>query len=312
MVQMKKEKKLNPNCPVFGCRAKLPHRQERHVDALMRLVELPQLMCGYVMDGLAHLGNSACNDLANHNALGFLTRQRQIQELYLRTLYLLLLADTAEQIHMVSGAMPNGLSGYYRKVNEVIYHNQTDWEGTTPGLNGDTFTIMETLHDGAHVSFKSLVMARGYYDQELAMDPERFADYIKKLISKLAYMHGMFKDGRPREHVLDGMQAMHQPSEYWEKQQRAARENASEQQLITEPSQHPSSVPLSSPTKIEVRINMDIEIKDFDPKNPDAGLLTSQVVVPHTGIAVTRDDLLRNPDEASEKTMDDLHKKLLP
>ena len=55
---------------------------------------------------------------------------------------------------------------------------------------------------------------------------------------------------------------------------------------------------------------MNIDVKDFDPKNPDASLLTSQVVVPHTGIVVNRDNLLRNPAEASEKTMDDLHKKL--
>ena len=226
--QKKKERKVNPHCPVFGCSAKKPHRQERHVDTLMRLVELPQLMCGYVMDGLAQLGNSASNDLANRNALGFLTRQRQIQELYIRTLYLLLLADPAEQMHMVSGAVPNGLGRYYRKVNEGIYHNQTDWEGTITDLNGDTFTIMEHLHDRAHVSFKSLVAARGYYDQELAMTPEHFADYIRKMIATVNYMHGMFEAGKPREHVLDGMQAMYQPPSYWEEQQRIAKANASE------------------------------------------------------------------------------------
>jgi hypothetical protein len=230
MTQQKRGQRINPHCPVNGCRTKKPHRQDRHVEALMRLVELPHLMCGYVMDGLAQLGNSAGNDLANLNALGFLTRQRQIQELYLRTLYLVLLADPAEQIHMVSGDLPNGLGRYYRKVNEIIYHNQTDWEEVTPGMNGDTFTIMETLHDGAHVSFRSLVMARGYYDQELAMTPERFADYIKKMIAKLTYMHGMFKAEKPREHVLDGMQAMYQPPSYWEEQQRLAKARASEPQ----------------------------------------------------------------------------------
>lgn len=224
----KKQPKVNPHCSVMGCRVKTPHRQDRHVDALMRTVEHPHMMCGYVMEGLAQLGNSACNDLANHNALGFLTRQRQIQELYIRTLYLLLLAEPTEQEHMIAGDLPNGLAGYYRRVNEVIYHGQTDWEAATPGLNGDSFTIMDTLHDGAHVSFKSLFMARGYYKQETATTPEQFAEYIKKLIGKLDYMHGMFKADRPREHVLDGMQAMYQPASYWEEQRRIAIAKATE------------------------------------------------------------------------------------
>jgi hypothetical protein len=75
-----------------------------------RITELPHLMCAYVSEGLGRLGNSACNDLANRNALGFLTRQRQIQELYIKTLCLLLIADPPEQEHMVSGEMPNGMS----------------------------------------------------------------------------------------------------------------------------------------------------------------------------------------------------------
>jgi hypothetical protein len=112
------------------------------------------------LEGLAQLGNSASNDLANRNALGFLTRQRQIQELYQKTLYLLLIAGPLEQAHIVSGEPPNSLTPIYRRVNDLIFHNQIDWEADTPGLNGDKFTIMETLHDGAHVSFRSLLMAK--------------------------------------------------------------------------------------------------------------------------------------------------------
>ncbi len=175
-----KQPKTNPHCPVPGCKVKHPHRKAKDVDALMRLTELPHVMCQYVIEGLAHLGNSACNDLANRNAFGFLTRQRQIQELYIKTLYLLLMAEEAEQAHMVSGEMPNSMVAYYRRVNDLIFHKQNDWEAITPGLNDDTFTIMETLHDGAHVSFRSLLMARGFYDHPgLTMTAERFAEYIK-------------------------------------------------------------------------------------------------------------------------------------
>ena len=54
----------------------------------------------------------------------------------------------------------------------------------------------------------------------------------------------------------------------------------------------------------------DIKIKPFDPKNPNAGTITSQRVVPHTGIIVNGDDGMRNPAGASEETMDDVHEKL--
>jgi hypothetical protein len=190
----------------------------------MRLVERPHLMCDFMGEGLSALGNSACNDLANRNALGFITRQRQIQELYVKSLYLLLLADPNEQAHIVSGDMPNGLAGYYRKVNEMVFSKQDDWEAVRPGLNEDRFTIMDTLNDGAHVSFKSLMMARSYFNRpESVMTPERFAAYIRDRLIKITYMKGMFASGKPREHVLDGVRAMHQPASYWEEQQRAAR-----------------------------------------------------------------------------------------
>ena len=124
--------KINPNCSVRGCKATASHLQDKHVKVLMdSTTARPHVMAAYIADGLAQLGNSACNDLANHNALGFITRQRQIQELHVRGLYLLLIAEAAEQAHMLSGDMPNGLASYYRKVNELIFHKQIDWEAPT-------------------------------------------------------------------------------------------------------------------------------------------------------------------------------------
>lgn len=67
----------------------------------------------------------------------------------------------------------------------ALFHKQSDWEAKTPGLNDDNLTIIQTLNDGAHVSFKSLFMARSFYDHPpLTMTPERFADYIERLIGK--------------------------------------------------------------------------------------------------------------------------------
>jgi hypothetical protein len=56
---------------------------------------------------------------------------------------------------------------------------------------------------------------------------------------------------------------------------------------------------------------LDIEIKEPDPDKPDAGIITSQQVVPGLGIERRQDDLMRkaadpsDPVPASEATMDD-------
>ena len=86
---------------------------------------------------------------------------------------------------------------------------------------------METLHEGAHVSFKALIMARGYFNHKsLVMTPERFADYIKSIATKFTYMRGMFEAHKPREHVLDGIQALYRPASYWQEQQRIIRDSS--------------------------------------------------------------------------------------
>ena len=216
---------LSANCSILRCTTKHPHLENKDVKALMvELTDRPYVMAGYIAEGLAQLGSSACNDLANRNALGFITRQRQIQELHIRGFHLLLIAEPSEQAHMLSGDMPNGLAYYYRTVNKHIFNNQNDWEATTPGLNGGSFTIMETLHEGAHVSFKSLLMARGYFDHPtLAMTPERFAEFVNSLVKKFTYMSGMLKAGKSREHVLGGVQNLYRPASYWNEQQRIAK-----------------------------------------------------------------------------------------
>jgi hypothetical protein len=55
------------------------------------------------------------------------------------------------------------------------------------------------------------------------MTPERFASYIKGLLAKLGYMHGMFQAGKAAEDVLGGVQALYRPASFWEDQQRKAR-----------------------------------------------------------------------------------------
>jgi hypothetical protein len=233
---MARKKKVNPNCSVAGCQTKEPHVQDKHVKDLLELVtNKPHVMAGYIAEGLSQLGNSACNDLANNNALGFIARQRQIQELHIRGLYLLLIAEPPEQAHMLSSDLPNGLSAYYKTVNDLIFHNQTDWEAQKAGLNGDTFTIMKNLHEGAHVSFKALLMAKGFYKHAM-ITPETFAAYIKGLLTKYKFIHGAFKSGKTQTEVLDGVQNLFLPASHWATKQKEAKEALENGSIVDEAS----------------------------------------------------------------------------
>ena len=217
--------KINPNCAISGCRASQPHLAGKHVAILMDwITNKPHEMVGLIAGGLTDLVNSACNDLRNNNALGFIARLRQIQELYLRGLYLLLLAEPSEQAHMLSGDTPNGIKGYYTKVNDLIFHNQIAWDTELPGLSGDTFTIFETLHEGAHVSFKSLLMARGFLQSaDAEKTVQQTANQLNNRLKVLQYIQGMLKSGKSREQVLVGVRALYQPASSIEQQQNEAK-----------------------------------------------------------------------------------------
>ena len=122
------KRKPNPCCPVHGCNAKQPHTKDKQVSALMFLVEHPEQMASVVHDAIGELGNAACNELNSKHYLAFISRLRQVEELYMRTLCLLVLASPEEQPHIVSGAMPNGLSRYYEAVSPAIFTGQPNWK----------------------------------------------------------------------------------------------------------------------------------------------------------------------------------------
>jgi hypothetical protein len=57
-------------------------------------------------------------------------------------------------------------------------------------------------------------------------------------------------------------------------------------------------------------MSADFEINQPNPNKPDEGILRSQEVKAKMGIVEKRDDLLKNPPETSDSSMDDLHRSL--
>ena len=58
-------------------------------------------------------------DLAAGRNFALILRLRQIEELYVRALYAMFIADDSELAHVLSEEFPNSFTHLYRKVNEV-------------------------------------------------------------------------------------------------------------------------------------------------------------------------------------------------
>ena len=190
----------------------------------------PDKLAGWVLAAMAELRASIMNDLAEKRMFAWHTRMRQPEELYVRALYLLFIAGEQEQHHILSGAMPNGLSGLYAEVNKVVFEGRGLLQTEQAGLTYGTFTPMETLNDGAHVSFRSFVTVIGLVKNPefLGTDfPDKYFRHLNTYCNYLNCMHEMFKAGKARDVVLVGVKNLHKPAAYWAEQQKLAKANHS-------------------------------------------------------------------------------------
>jgi hypothetical protein len=122
----------------------------------------PDKMTFWVLAAMSELGQSIARDFAEKKYFAWHARLRQPEEMYVRTLYSLFIASEKELHHIFSGDMPNGFSNYYKQVNELVFEGRGLLLTSQPGLTYGTFKPMETLHDGAHVSFRAFMTCIGF------------------------------------------------------------------------------------------------------------------------------------------------------
>src|ERR1039457_2768242 len=144
-------KKSKPNlfCPVPGCSTKAPHKDDFIVQGLLKASRGD--LASWALAGMVELGNSILRDMGENQIFAWLTRLRQPEELYARTLYLLLLANDDEAAHMLSDARPNGFTALYTRVNEKIFGKRGVLNVKQAWLYSGEFTAMDTINHGAHV-----------------------------------------------------------------------------------------------------------------------------------------------------------------
>jgi hypothetical protein len=220
----RKPRKENSHCHVAGCGTMQPHLSDLSVASMMKAYEDPKQLAGWAEAGMKELALSFLQDMEAGRVFAWVTRLRQIEELYIRAIYTLLIAEKSEVPHLLSNMRPNGFSALYKKVNDLVFEGRGKLTDVAPGRSYGEFTPMETINQGAHVSFASMLTAIGI--NSLPNEETNFDNYHKHLetyLVRLNYMRKMFEQGRSRDQVLEGLRMMHKPDSYWIEQQRLAK-----------------------------------------------------------------------------------------
>lgn len=211
---MKKKPKINPHCPVPGCKAKAPHLSDPVVAALTQnfsdLAKVAQWTCA----SIAELGKSMADDVAAGRYFALATRTRQVEELYIRALYAMFIADSGEVAHIMSDAPPNSFSKMYRTVNQSIFGGKGLLEVSQPGLTSGSFTAMGTINSGAHASFSTMLMVMGLVKNpqySAAYTDGRYFDHISVYCCYLEHARKQFDSGKDKAAVLAELAELHLP-----------------------------------------------------------------------------------------------------
>jgi hypothetical protein len=142
------------------------------------------------------------------------------EEIYVRTLYTLFIATKEELPHIVSGDTPNGMMGYYKPVNKLVFEGRGLLDATQPGLTVGSFKPVDALHAGAHGSFSAIMTCIGLaHHPEALPSPDKYIEHVGKYCTYLNYMQEMFKGGKSKQDVLAGVISLDKPASYWAEQQ---------------------------------------------------------------------------------------------
>jgi len=211
---MKKKTKPNPHCPVPGCKAKAPHLSDPVVAALTQNFSDLAKIAEWTCTSIAELGRSMADDIAAGRCFALITRTRQVEELYIRALYAMFLADSGDLAHIMSDATPNSFSEMYRKVNQSIFGGKGLLEVSQPGLSSGAFSAMGTINSGAHASFSTMMMVIGLMKNpqyHAALTDGRYFDHISVYCSYLDHARKQFSAGKDKASVLAELIELHLP-----------------------------------------------------------------------------------------------------
>lgn len=211
----RKKNKVGAHCPL--CNIPYPHTDEPIVAEMLLLFFDPASLTLRSRDALADLRGSIISDISEQRFFAWQTRLRQIEEIYIKALYCVLFADSAELPHIFSGREPNTILRYYRRVNEEVFEGRGTWEAQPASGAPGALKPLDILHGSAHASYFSIFVAMAYAHQLI---PTTYAENLVKHVTtycdRLKYMHDMFKAGRDKQTITDALRNMHRPLRHWQ------------------------------------------------------------------------------------------------
>lgn len=240
----KKKTKVNPYCPVPRCKAKVPHLSDPVVAALAHNFSDLARVAEWTCASIAELGKSMADDLAAGRYFALITRTRQVEELYIRALYAMFIADPSEIAHILSDATPNSFSEMYRKVNHSIFGGKALLEVSQPGLTSGTFSAMGTINSGAHASFSTMLMVRGLVKNpqyRAAFTDGRYFDHVSVYCSYLDHARKQFAAGKDKATVLAELTELHLPNNLAASMTKLAAQRCKKQNAAAAPNGQTSS-----------------------------------------------------------------------
>ncbi|CAN5763546.1 hypothetical protein BH10ACI4_BH10ACI4_11180 [soil metagenome] len=178
---------------------------------------------------MVDLRYSIIRDIEEGRVFAWQTRVRQVEELYFKTLYCAFFATLEELPHIFSGATPNSLMPYYRKVNAEVLKGNGQLE--VPQMLSRQETPMEVLHSAAHTSYHAIFLgiSISQYPEQMADLQRQYITHLNTYCDRLESMQRMFAAGRDKQIVQEAFTNMHRPANHWhEETAKAAREAASQ------------------------------------------------------------------------------------
>jgi hypothetical protein len=159
---------VTPNqfCVVAGCKTKEPHTDDPVVRGL--LTYTPAVVARQAVIGITQLRNSLQDDMKSDRSFAFLTRFRQIEELFHRTMFGLFAATPEELPHFLSEAPPNNFDYFFKLLNKRVCNGRLNLDKhvvRTVGLPDQT--LWSIMSQAAHVSRRAFQMAHDFRDRSL-------------------------------------------------------------------------------------------------------------------------------------------------
>jgi hypothetical protein len=207
--------KPNTHCPVYRCKAKAPHVDDPTVQGLFAEFSDPERTALWTMTAIGEVLNSMSADLTAGRNFALILRLRQVEELYVRALYAIFIADDGKLAHILSDEYPNSFSEMYREVNKIVLEGRGLLEVEYPGLNSGVFTAMDTINQGAHASFSAMMMVIGFARHPEHLEPYTSGRYFKHVDTyyrNLEQVHEMFKKDVDKATVLSVLINMSRPA----------------------------------------------------------------------------------------------------